>query len=153
MPETTKLPAGVKVIIGFFLLSIILWTIGQGGALEAYDSVAEWGLQEPKEFVDPVMVEVNRGTGLADIIIQFPLFIIAIAGLRKFRFYGLVASWMVLGITVHWPVVAWCEKFYYSQAGLKYLPFDIGTNLILVIIITFAVWASLYLYKTRSLFD
>ena len=152
MQKTIKIPLGVKIIIGFHLLSIVLWTIGQGGAVISYDTVAEWGLQEPRELIDPVIVEVNRGTGLADVLIQIPLFVIAIIGLLRLRFFGAVASWLVLGTTIYWPVVAWSEKYFYGQSTVKFQPFDMTTNGILTFIVLFAGWASWYLFNNRKLF-
>jgi len=153
MHQTTKIPFGIKIIIGFHLLSIILWIIGQGGAVISYDTVAKWGLQGPRELLDPVIVEVNRSIGLADIIIQIPLFILAVLGLWRLRFYGALASWLVLGITIYWPVVAWAEHYFFSQAAVKYHPFDMATNGVLTFIFLFAVWASWYLFKNHKLFD
>ena len=80
MHQKTKIPLGIKIIIGFHLLNIILWTIGQGGAVISYDTVAKWGLQDPRELIDPIIVEVNRAIGLTDVIILIPLFIIAVIG-------------------------------------------------------------------------
>jgi hypothetical protein len=153
MHQTTRIPLGIKIIIGFHVLSIILWSIGQGGAVIAYDTVAKWGLQEPRELVDPVIVEVNRGTGFADFIIQIPLFILAAVGLLRLRLYGAIASWMVLGITLYWPVVAWAERYFYAKAALKHEPFDMATNGILVFIFLFAAWASWYLFKNHKQFE
>lgn len=153
MHQTTKIPSGIKIIIGFHVLSIILWIIGQGGAVIAYDTVAEWGLQDPKNLIDPVIVEVNRAIGLADIITQIPLFLLAVIGLWRLRFYGAIASWMVLGITLYWPVVAWAEHYFFAQAAVKYQPFDVITYGILTFIFLFAGWASWYLFKNRKLFE
>lgn len=153
MHQTVKIPPGVKIIIGFHLLSIILWTIGQGGAVTSYDTVAKWGLQEPRELVDPVIVEVNRGIGLTDFLIQIPLFILAVIGLWRLKFFGAVVSWLLLGITIYWPVVAWANKYFFAKAAVKYHPFDIATNVILVLIVLFAVWASWYLFRNRKLFS
>jgi len=153
MHKATRIPLGVKIIIGFHLLSIILWMIGQGGAVISYDTVAKWGLQESRERVDPVIVEVNKGIGFTDIIVQIPLFILAVIGLWRLKFYGAVASWSVLGITIYWPVVAWANKYFFAQAGTKYHPFDMTTNGILVFIVLFAVWASWYLFRNRKLFE
>jgi hypothetical protein len=152
MHQTTKIPSGIKIIIGFHVLSIILWIIGQGGAVIAYDMVAEWGFQDPKNLIDPVIVEVNRAIGLTDIIIQIPLFLLAVIGLWRLRFYGAIASWMVLGITLYWPVVAWAENYFFAQAAVKYQPFDMVTHGILAFIFLFAGWASWYLFRNRKLF-
>ena len=75
----------------FFNLQF-LWTIGQGGAIIAYDTVAKMGFQEPRDIVDPALVAVNESIGLTDMIIQMPLFIIALIGLWHKKFYGIVAS-------------------------------------------------------------
>ena len=77
MDKQKNVPRGITCIIGFFVLSVILWIIGQGGSLISYDAVAKLGLQEPRERVGPVIVEVNRGIAFADVIIQIPLFIVA----------------------------------------------------------------------------
>lgn len=151
--STTKIPLGVKLIIGFFVLSTVLWTIGQGGTVIFYDAVAELGFQEPRESLDPVIVEVNRGIGLADMIVQIPLFVLAIVGLWQLRFYGAVASWLALGISLYWPVVAWTTQYFYAQAAVKSLPFDMATHGILAFVFLFSVWASWYLYKNSVLFD
>lgn len=70
MKHTTPLPAGVKIILGFHLLTLILWTIGQGGAVVSYDAVAAWGFQDPRDSLGPAIVEVNRGSGFSDCPIQ-----------------------------------------------------------------------------------
>ena len=147
MQDKSKLPAGIKIIIGFHLLNILLWTIGQGGAVISYDTVAEWGLQDPREVLDPVIVEVNRGIGLVDMIIMIPLFIIAVTGLWRKKFYGAVTSWMVFGISLYWPVNYWCSQFFYARAGIKHQPTPASNHVILLIIVTFSLWASWYLFR------
>lgn len=147
MQKTTKIPPGVKIIIGFHLLNIILWTIGQGGAVISYDTVAEWGLQDPRSLIDPAIVEVNRGIGLADMIIMIPLFIIAVIGLCRLKFYGVLFSWLALGITLYWPIVFLCSQYFYSQAGIAHKPAPVDTIIILLMLFLFAGWASWYLFK------
>jgi hypothetical protein len=147
MQKTTKFPLGIKFIIGFHLLNILLWTIGQGGAVISYDMVAKWGLQDPRELIDPVIVEVNRGIGLADMITMIPIFIFALIGLWRLKFYGAIASWLALGITFYWPVVFWSSQSFYGRAGIKYKPTLMSANLFLSLLLLFALWASWYLYK------
>jgi len=79
--KQNQIKLGVKFIIGFHILNLIMFVVGQGGAVVAYDTVAEWGLQEKKNTIDSVIVVINRGIGLADVIIGVPLFIVAIIGL------------------------------------------------------------------------
>jgi len=150
LQNTTKFPLGIKVIIGFHLFNIILWTIGQGGAVISYDVVAQWGLQDPRAVIDPAIVEVNRGIGLADMMTILPLFIIAVIGLWHLKFFGAVASWMALGITLYWPVVFFCSQYFYGQAGIKYWPTQMSTNIFLSILHLMAGWASWYLFKNHK---
>jgi hypothetical protein len=153
MDKQRILLIGIKFIIGFHILNIIIWVIGQGGAVIAYDTVAQWGLQESRETIDPVILVVNRGIGFADVIIGVPLFVLAVIGLWRMRFYGAVLSWMVLGISFYWTTVAWVKQYFYLQAGVKCHPFDIGGNSMLVFVFLFSVWASWYLFNKRAIFD
>ena len=147
MQKPSKLPLGIKFIIGFHLLNILLWTIGQGGAVVSYDMVAQWGLQDPRELIDPVIVQVNRGIGLADMIIMIPLFIIAVIGLWRLKLYGAIASWLALGITMYWPVVFWCSQYFYGQTGIKHKSIEMSVIFFPLLLLLFAVWASWYLFK------
>ena len=151
--ETAILPLGVKLIIGFFLVSIPLWIVGQGGAVVAYDTVAAWGLQAAtRQDLDPVIVEECRGIGLADVLVQVPLFVVAIIGLRRLEFYGAVASWLTLGINVYWPVVAWSKQSFFVQAeNIQCEPWDAAVHVPLVFIVLFSGWACVYLYQNRKL--
>jgi hypothetical protein len=147
MQETTRFPLGLKIIIGFHLLNIILWTIGQGGAVISYDTVAQWGLQDPRELLDPVIVEVNRGIGLADMIVMIPLFTIATVGLWRLKFWGAIASWLALGITLYWPVVFLSSQYFYGRADIQYRETGMSTVIILSVILLVAAWASWYLFR------
>ena len=111
------------------------------------------GLQEASETIDPVIVVVNRGIGLADFLIGVPLFIIAIMGLWRLRFFGAVFSWMILGISLYWPTVAWAKQSFYIQASVKCEPFTAGTHGVLAFVCIVSVWASWYLLKNRNLFE
>ena len=142
-----RIPAGIKLIIGYHLLNIILWTIGQGGAVIAYDTIASWGLQDPGDLIDPVIVQVNRGIGLADMIAIIPLFIIAATGLWRLKFYGAAASWMAFGWSVYWPVVFWTSQYFFSQNGIKHQPIQMITIIVPAFFGGFALWGSWYLFR------
>lgn len=156
-PPSVKnlLPFGVKLIVGFFMASIPVWMVGQGGAVVAYDTVAAWGLQaSAREDLDPVIVEECRGIGLADVLVQVPLFVVAATGLRRLRFYGAVASWLTLGVNLYWPIVAWSKQSFFVNAGMiKVEPFTAAVHFPLAFIVLFSAWASWYLYQNRKLFD
>ena len=153
MVKQKKAPFGFKLIIGFFILNLLIFVIGQGGAVVSYDYVAKLGLQEARETIDPVIVVVNRGIGLADVLIGVPLFILAIIGLWRLRFYGTVFSWMVLGISFYWTTVAWAKQSFYIQASVKCEPFNAGVHGVLAFVFVFSIWASWHLFKNRKLFD
>ncbi|MFC1514266.1 hypothetical protein ACFL5P_04565 [candidate division KSB1 bacterium] len=153
MSEINKLPPGIKLIIGFYLVSAVLWTIGQFGAVLFYDTIASWGLQDPRELLDPVIVEVNRAIGLTDMIIMIPLYIPAAVGLWRLKFYGAVFSWLVLGINLYWPVIFWSSQFFYGQSGIKYRETMMTANVILIIILAFSIWASWYIFRNRKIFE
>ena len=153
MDKQRVLLIGIKFIIGFHILNIIFWVIGQGGAVIAYDTVAELGLQETRETIDPVIAVVNQGIGFADVIIGVPLFILALIGLWQMRFWGAVISWMVFGIHFYWTSVAWSKQFFYLEASVKCQPFNIGVHFMLAFVFLFSVWASWYLFRNRKLFN
>ena len=153
MSNKKNSPLGIKFIIGFFVLSIIIWIIGQGGAVISYDSVAKLGFQETRESVDPVIVEVNRGIALGDVVIQLPLFILGVVGLWRLRYYGAVASWMALAIHLYWTSAAWAKQFFYLNASIKCQPFALSLHGVLAFFFLFSAWASWYLFKKRAIFD
>ena len=153
MEKQKKVTLGIKLIIGFFILNLIMFVFGQGGAVVSYDYVAKLGLQEARETIDPLIVVINRGIGLADVLIGVPLFIIAIIGLGRLRFFGAVFSWMVLGVSFYWTTVAWAKQSFYIQASVKCEPFNTGVHGVLAFVFIFSVWASWYLFKNRKLFD
>ncbi len=151
MEKQQKVPLGIWLIIAFFVLSIVIWVVGQGGALIAYNTVASFGFQETRESVDPILVEVNRGIAFADVVIQVPLFIFAIIGLGRLKFYGAVTAWITLGVHIYWPTVAWAKQYFYLHAGVKCEPFALSLHGILAFFFLFSVWSSWYLYKNRQL--
>lgn len=150
--KQNKIGLGVKIIIGFHILNLIMFVVGQGGAVVAYDTVAAWGLQEATESTDPFIILINKSIGLADFIIGVPLFILAILGLWRKQFWGFVSSWMVFGISLYWTSVAWSKQSYYHAASLRCEPFDIGTHIVLAFVFLFSLWGSWYLYKKRAWF-
>ena len=151
MEETRKFPFGVKFIIGFHIFSVVIWFFGQTLAVFMYDKTAEWGLQGSRAVLDPALVEVNRGIGLADTILMLPLFIVAIIGLLKRRFYGAVMSWLVFGITLYWPIIFWCTQSFYKSNGIAHQPTSLLTIILPGVIVLIAAWGSWYLARYREL--
>ena len=152
MNREELLPLGVKLIIGFHLLSFLLWSVGQTGALIAYDTVAGWGLQDARDQIDPVIVQVNKAIALTDTIIMLPLFIVAAVGLIRMRFYGVVASWMVFGMTLYWPVVFWSAQAFYAKSNTMHASTSTEAIALPAVLWMIAAWGSLYLFRKRGLF-
>lgn len=152
MTENDRMPPGVRAIIAFHTLNILLWSVGQTAALLDYDRVAEWGLQDARALVDPVIVQVNQGIALADTIVLLPLFAVAAVGLVKRRFFGVVASWLALGITLYWPAVFWSSQAFYGRGGSLHVPITAATLIVPATFFVIGVWASWYLARHRALF-
>jgi len=152
MIQTLGLPRGVKVIIGFHAFSFVIWFFGQSVAVVAYDTVAGWGLQHPRALIDPVIVQVNRAVGLTDTIVMLPLFIVAAVGLLRRRFYGAVASWLVFGMTLYWPVVFWISQGFYAEASIRHQSTSMIDIIVPAVLFLIAGWGSWYLYRNRGIF-
>jgi hypothetical protein len=152
MTRTSRLPLGVWIIIVFHVFSLVIWFFGQSMAVVDYDKVASWGLQDPRALVDPTIVEVNRAIGLTVTIVMLPLFIVAVIGLFRRRFYGAIASWLAFGMTLYWPVMFWCSQYFYSAVGIKHAPTQLSTIIIPGALFLIACWGSWYLGRNRGLF-
>lgn len=153
MQSVEARPLGLKVIIAFHLISSFLWLIGQTGAVVAYDTVAELGLQDPRSALDPAIVEVNRAIGLADTLVMLPLHALAAFGLLRWRFYGVITSWLVFGVTVYWPIVFWCSQYFYARAGVTHNPTQPVAIILPGIMMVVALWGTWYLAKNRHRFQ
>jgi hypothetical protein len=152
MDKASGLPIGLKVIIGFHIVSFVLWFFGQSLAVVAYDTVAGWGLQDQRSLVDPVIVEVNRAIGLTDTLVMLPMFVVAVVGLVRRRFYGAVASWIAFGMTLYWPVMFWTSQGFYAAADIVHQPMQVAYIVVPGAAFLIACWGSWYLCHNRSLF-
>ena len=148
-----RIPTGVKIIIGFIVIFIFFWVVGQGGAVVAYDRVAALGFHPERDQVDPITVLVTRGIAVADVLIQLPFFIVALFGLWRLRFFGVVAAWIGLGMNLYWTTAAWAKQAYYLQAGVDTEPFGFSLHAQLGVVFLFSAWACWYLYRYRASFD
>jgi hypothetical protein len=152
MEKRTKIPLGIKVILGFHLFNTIIWFFGQTLAVFNYDLVASWGLQDPRSLIDPAIVEGNRGIALADTIILLPLFVIAILGLLKRKIYGLITSLLAFGISLYWPVVFWSSQYFFKSEGINHQPTQPEAIILPGIIFIIAAWGSWYLCSNYKMF-
>ena len=145
-------PICITVIILFHVASAVLWVFGQTMAVLDYDQAAAWGLQDPRDLLDPVIVEVNRAIGLTDTLVMIPLHVLAAIGLWGLRWYGAVLSWMVFGMTIYWPLIFITSQYFYAEAGIQHAPAPLAFILTPAAIFVFACWASWYLARHRALF-
>jgi hypothetical protein len=152
MSKTEALPAGVKVILAFHGVSFFLWVLGQTGAVLAYDTVSAWGFQSPRYLVDPVVVAVNRAIGLTDTLVMLPLYLVAILGLLRQRFFGAVASWLVFGMSFYWPVEFFSQQFFFAEAEIRNMPISPLVAAVPLVTMFMAGWGTWYLARTRTLF-
>ncbi|MFC1887368.1 hypothetical protein ACFLYK_01010 [Candidatus Cloacimonadota bacterium] len=106
-----------------------------------------------RENVDPVMIETSKGIAFADVVIQLPFFILAAIGLWRLRYYGIVASWIGLGINLYWITIAWAKQYLYLNASFECEPFPLALHGILSFFFLFSFWGIWYLFKKRALFD
>ena len=153
MDRRQEMPIGIKLIVAFFAIGAVGFLIGQGSAVVDYEWAADVGLQESLDGNPPAIIETNRAIGLVDVIVAVPLFIVAAVGLWRLKFFGLVASWLALGINLYWPLVAWAKKEFYLRADLQADSFPISTHLMLAFFFIPSIWAIWYLYRNRELFD
>ena len=72
MEKQKKVTLGIKLIIGFFILNLIIFVFGQGGAVVSYDFVAKLGLQEARETIDPLIVVIIEVLGSQIFSLGFP---------------------------------------------------------------------------------
>lgn len=153
MTPERRSPTGVKVIIGVFVVFVFFWVVGQGGAVVAYDRVADLGFHPARDHVDPITILVTKAIAVGDVLIQLPFFVIAIVGLWRVRFFGVAAAWIALGMNLYWTTVAWAKQWYYLQAGVDTEPFGLSLHAQLAFVFLFSAGASWYLYRNRVLFD
>lgn len=86
---TTKpLSLCMKVIIGFHIVSAMLWLFGQTLSIWQYELVASWGFQTPANLTENAVVQYDRGMAIADTFILIPLHAMAAYGLLERKFYG-----------------------------------------------------------------
>ncbi len=153
MTSSDRIPTGTRIIIGFFVVSVCFWVVGQGGAVVAYDRVAELGFHPERHRVDPITVLVTQGIAIGDVLIQLPFFLLAIIGLWRLKIYGVAAAWIALGINLYWVTVAWAKQFYYLQAGVDTEAFGLPLHAGLAFIFLFSAWASWHLLRERAVFE
>ncbi len=120
---------GLIVTIAFWLLVLFRRLVPPPGS---FDSVPE-----------RANAATTYGFLIGDFIWSVPLLFLATVGLWRMRFYGWTAAQMANALWVYSLTVIWFRDAYttVSPGGLLFLPFALA-----------AAWASLALWKCRTLF-
>lgn len=141
----TPLPRGIRFIIAFHVLNLVLWLVGITGSLIAYDLVAALGLVESRDSLDVAVFETNRAIALADTVFILPLIGIALYGMLQREFYGFICSWMYFGWSIYWPAVFWGQCLTYRHGNIMFPMPNAVTLSFTAFFFGFACWASWYL--------
>jgi hypothetical protein len=141
---------GIKVLIGFLIFHLLI-VITQTVALFVYDWMAQNKLQEPRFLADEAVVQSNRAICAAHAVVMLPLNCLALWGLGRHQFYGMICSWMLLGTCLYWPVNFVASRFTYASAGIRHVKLNSADLGICLFVFTFACWASWMLTQAPQL--
>jgi len=100
-------PLGVWIALAAILLLVVVAWGGQLYSLIDWDGAVDAGLQNEHFGGDPAenaWARESRGVAIADMLWPLPIAIIALTGMVRRRFFGLVAGFMELGIGVYFPL-------------------------------------------------
>ena len=166
-------PCGIKVVITFFTFHLLLVVI-PAWAYFQYDLVAtQMHLEEPRELADEAVVQANRAIGLANAIWVIPLNVVAIVGLAWRRkasnngstathsmqhtssppTWAFTASYMLLGVSIYWPIQYLCSRSTYSSAGIDHVPLRGSDVVTLSVVLMLSIWSAYFLasyYQTSG---
>ncbi len=146
------LETGIKMLIGFLIFQLII-VLTQTWAFFEYDQVAKKKLQEPRFLADEAVVQSNRAICAAQSVVMLPLCILAIYGLLRRRFFGVVCTWMLLGTALYWPVNFVASRFTYTSAGIRHVALNGGDLGICIFVFVTAGWGSWMLLCSPQLLE
>jgi len=147
--KSGKLPLGMKVLMGFLIFHLLI-VLTQTWAFFDYDLMARKKLQEPRFLADEAVVQSNRAICAAHSVVMLPLNLMALAGLARHKFYGVVSTWMLLGTALYWPVNFVASRFTYASAGIRHVGLNGGDSGICAFVFLFACWGSWFLCRSSS---
>ena len=99
-------PLGIWIAFLAIFLIFLAWLM-QAYSLLNWEGAVGMGLQNGSfsgDALDRSLASKERGEAIADLLWPFPLTCLAVIGLFKRRFYGLVASMMVFAICIYFPL-------------------------------------------------
>ena len=95
-------PFAFWVIAVYLGLSVVVMLTGQTMAVVNYDLAVRLGLQEGREEMGEVGVEVNRAFGAGDTVIYVPLMVVSLVGLVARRRWAVLTTTAVFGVSAYW---------------------------------------------------
>ena len=147
---TVKRTTGFWLLIGFGILLIIIYLLGQTMALINYDFAVSIDLQEPVNEITEIGVALNKGFGFGDTVFYIPLFVIGVVGLLKRSALGLFAMLGTMAITVYWPIVSLSTLFFAKGAPGWYFTDYTSYSILLSLIVLYGIWGFWFLYRNRG---
>lgn len=152
MHQEPPLPSGIKILMGFLLFHLLI-VLTQTWAFFDYDLMARNKLQEPRFLADEAVVQSNRAICAAHSVVMLPLSFMALIGLARHQFYGVICTWMLLGTALYWPVNFVASRFTYSSAGIRHVELNGGDFGICAFVFLFACWGSWLLCRSPQLLE
>jgi len=114
--ELGRFPLGIWIALVALLLTFLAW-IMQAYSLIDWENAVKLGLQNGSfngDALDQALATKEKGEAIADLLWVLPINILAIAGILRKRFYGLITAFMNFAICVYFPL------FYIFQIGKTY---------------------------------
>lgn len=145
------LSLAIKVIIGFHIVSAVLWLFGQTLSIWQHEWVASFGLQIPAESTENAVIQYDRAIAITDTFILIPLHLMAAYGLLERKFYGVICSWMAFALSMYWPTIFICTRYTFAAGDVKTPPTDAFSACVVVFVIVFSIWGSWYQCRNKEL--
>ena len=101
-----RYPIGIWLALFALILIFLAWLM-QTYSLIDWEGAVKLGLQNESFNGDPVeqaIADVEKGIAIADILWVLPIMIVAFIGLLRNKFIGFIATMMVFGICVYFPL-------------------------------------------------
>lgn len=138
------LSLGLKVIIGFHIVSAVLWLFGQTHSIWQHEMVASWGLQTSAAETEHAVIQYDRAMAIVDTLILIPLHAMSAYGLLNREFYGVICSWMAFSLSLYWPSIFIASRYTFATGGVQTPPTDVVSASVVGFIIAFSIWGSWY---------
>ena len=151
-PDPRRLTPGMKWLMVFLAFHLLIVST-QTWAFFDYDRMARNKLQEPRFLADEAVVQSNRAICAAHAVVMLPLNVIAMYGLARCRFYGVVCSWMLLGTAMYWPVNLVASRYTYASSNIRHVELNGGDFVICLFVFLTSCWGSWHLVQCEQVLE